>query len=300
MDCEWIVDTVQRYAAGRTTGSEASRGCRISLPLLEPNGDVITIMVVLDPEHSDRYYVTDGGRLNGLLFESSPADPTSADRRLVESLRTRASLDFDANSGAAYAIVKAETLGYWAFEIGRVIASAAAVIPQRRRKRGGRRLSTHVIRRLEKELLDQGLRSFVTGPRQIKGVMDIRRRVDLSYQTSGLALGGHASRAYDVFVLAADLETENALTRATQTVVVATDLSGLEYEPTVRIVHGAVSANEFEAERSREPTDQARRFIEHAATAPKIEQYSWDDPERKAAFMETTRGELASVVSRTA
>ena len=295
MDCEWIVNQVQRYAANRTKGGESYRGCRIDLPLLEPNGDVITIVVEPDPEYPDRYYVTDGGRLNGLLFESSPADPTSADRRLVESLKARATLDSDGNTGAVYAVATAETLGYWAFEIGRVVASAAAVVPQRRRKRAGRRLSTYVIRRLEEELLDQGLRSLVTGPRQIKGVMDIRRRVDLSYQTSGLALGGHFGGAYDVFVIAADLGTEKALTRATQTVIAATDLSGLDYEPTVRIVHGAVRADEWE-----EPTDHARRFIERAATAPKIEQFSWDDPDHKAAFMETTRGELASVVSRTA
>ena len=285
MECEWIVEKVRIHAAARIQGDKTARGCRISLPLLEPSGDVINVMA----EHNQRqgsYYVTDGGRLNGLLFESGPAGPTAADRHAVYQMAQRATLTFDDERRVFYAIADERTLGYWVFEIGRTIAAVASMVPRGRRRRTGRRLSTHVIRQLQEELLEQGLLGLITGPRQIPGITKVPRRVDLTYRA-----GPGTGQAYDVFVIAADLGTANPLRPAQNTVITAHDLHALQDKPTVRIVHGLVEEGNGANESSR--AEDARRLIESAASVSRIEEYSWDDVGGKGAFVEVTRQELA-------
>ena len=287
MDCEDIIQRVRVHATTRIQSAETPRGCRISLPLLEPSGDVITVTVTPGP-HPGNYYVTDGGRLNGLLFESSPAKPSAADRSLVASVVQRATLQFDDQERVYYATAEANTVGYWAFEMGRTIATVASMLPPPRRRRGGRRLSTYIISQLEKELTDQGLRSLIRGPRRIRGITETERRVDLSYRARREPLGDQ-DNVGDVFVIAADLKARDPVQPARAAVMTAHDLSALDIEPTVRIVHGIVKDSETENRR----TEQARRLIESVASVSGIEQYSWDDNTHKAEFVAILRNELA-------
>ena len=176
MECELIVEEIREHAIGRIQRAEALHGCRISLPLLEPSGDVITV-TVMKGRGSGVYRVTDGGRLNGLLFESSAGNPSATDRQLVADIAKRATLEFDDNRRVYYATADSRTLGYWAFEVGRTIATVASMVPRLRRRRAGRKLSKHVIGQLEKELIKQGLRSLIRGPLNIRGVTNAERRV---------------------------------------------------------------------------------------------------------------------------
>ena len=286
MECERIIEKVQVHAFSRIQSAETAHDCRISLPLLEPNGDSITVAVERGPR-SGTYRVTDGGRLNGLLFESSPTTPSLADRRLVADIAKRATLEFDTDKRVFYAVAESRTLGYWAFEVGRTIATVASVVPQKRRRRVGRRLSKYVISQLEKELIKQGLRNLIRGPRNIRGITNTERRVDLSYRTRREPLGDPDNVA-DVFVIAADIGATGSAKAAQDTAIAAHDLSALDDEPITRIVHGVV----HEAESANERAEPARRLIESVAFAPRIEQYSWDDDDRKKVFVEKTRDEL--------
>ena len=287
MNCEDIVHRVRTHAVSRIQSDVTSRGCRISLPLLEPSGDVITV-TVNQGSRSEVYYVTDGGRLNGILFESSPAKPSAADKKLVKTVAKRATLDFDEERRVYYATADAKTLGYWTFEVGRTIATLASMIPPPRRSRGGRKLSSYIISQLEKELSERGLRNLMRGPRTIQGITGTDRRVDLSYSTRREPLGDQGIVG-DVFVIAADLKAKDPVAPARSAVLAAHDLSALDNEPTVRIVHGLVEDNEVDSER----TNRARRLIESVASASGIEQYSWDNSTHKADFVTIIRNELA-------
>lgn len=289
MECERLVEKIRVHAIARIQSAETSHGCRISLPLLEPNGDVITVTVE-QGRVSDTYYVTDGGRLNGLLFESSQASPYLTDRRLVADIAKRATLEFDDDKRVYYATADSRTLGYWAFEVGRTIATVASMIPQARRRRAGSRLSKHVMAQLEKELDRQGLRKLLQGPRHVRGITNVDRRVDLSYRTRRVRLGDQDHEG-TVFVIVADIGVADPMRSAGNTIIVAHDLSALEGEPTTRIVHGVARTERTVNGR----TEQARRLIESVASTSPIEQYSWDDNERRNAFVSTTRDELAAM-----
>ena len=285
MECENILEKVRLHAVVRTQSVGTPRGCRISLPLLEPSGDVISVTVVQDGGSSGTYHVTDGGRLSGLLFESGPVGGSAADQRLVRSIADRATLSFDREHGVYYAPADDQSLGYWAFEVGRTIALAASMIPQQRRHRTGARLSTYVLRQLEQELREQGLRNLVRGSHIERGVMDIEHRVDLSYRTSREPLESR-SPARDVLVIATDLGTADPK-KPTRAVAAAQDLRARDGEPIVRIVHGIV------AEAEAKQTEPARRLIEAVASIAGIEQFSWDDATSKERFVAVTRDELS-------
>ena len=287
MECQDILEKVRIHAVTRIESVETPQGCSISLPLLEPSGDVVSV-TVNEGSRPGVYYVTDGGRLNGLLFESSATKPSASDKSLVKAMAERASLQFDDERRVYFATAEAKTLGYWAFEVGRTIATVASIVPAPRRRRGGRRLSKYVISQLEKELTQQGLRDRLRGPRRIRGITETERRVDLSYRAMREPLGDRSSFV-DIFVIAADLKVQDPVQPARSAIIAAHDLNALDDEPIVRIVHGVVKNGLANIDR----TDQARRLIESVASVSRIEQYSWDNIDEKASFVTRIRKELA-------
>ena len=287
MECQDILEKVRIHAVTRIESVETPQGCRISLPLLEPSGDVVSV-TVNQGSRPGVYYVTDGGRLNGLLFESSATKPSASDKSLVKAIAERASLQFDDERRVYFATAEAKTLGYWAFEVGRMITTVASIVPAPRRRRGGRRLSKYVISQLEKELTQQGLRDRLRGPRRIRGITETERRVDLSYRAMREPLGDRSSFV-DIFVIAADLKVQDPVQPARSAIIAAHDLNALDDEPIVRIVHGVVKNGLANIDR----TDQARRLIESVASVSRIEQYSWDNIDEKASFVTRIRKELA-------
>lgn len=291
MECEGIVEKVRVHAITRIQSAQTPRGCRVSLPLLEPSGDVISVVVERGPE-SGVYYVTDGGRLSGLLFESSPTTPSLTDRHLVTDLAERATLQFDDDRRVYYATADSRTLGYWAFEVARTIATVASMVPRERRRRKGRRLSRYVYDQLVKELNKQGLRGLIQGPRSIKGITEVERRVDISYRARRENLEDQEDFR-DVFVITADVGVADPVRSARQTILAAHDLSALDNEPTTRIVHGGLRGPDT-TNGHPEQAHQARRLIESVASAPRIEEFSWDDSNRKEVFVAITRNELTA------
>ena len=291
MECEHIVEQVRSYVSSCVEGRPAqSGGCRLSVPLLEPNGDVI--YVTLHEESDGSYHVTDGGRLNGILFESTLTTPSRRDQEMVDAIAKRSDLKFDHDRHVFYAVASEDSLGYWIFEMGRTIATVATMVPQPERRRAGHKLSRQVLGQLSREFHAQGLLGpgQVSGRRRVTGVTTTERWVDFSYRRRRSILDEPLME--DVFVIAADLRVATPLKRAQDAVVVAHDLSGREDKPTVRVVHGMVDDSPLDG--SMKQIENARRLIESVATSDRIEEYSWDDADSRAALVAATRADLAA------
>ena len=171
---------------------------RVRFPLLEPSGDEIGVIVSQGPQPGVYVCELRWAPTTGFGLKPNPTKPSAADRELVRCLAKRVTLELDPEKPVYYATAEAKTLGYWAFEVGRTIATVASVIPPGRRRRSGRRLSTSVIGQLERELNNQGLRNRMRGPRRIRGITEFARRVDLSYRTERVPFRGQGSG--DVYV----------------------------------------------------------------------------------------------------
>ena len=126
MNCAELRDLVAKYSVESIEHVDTRAGCRIELPISEPGGDSIGVIV---QELGDGYRVHDGGHIGGLLFQAGPRGASPSDARAVRALLRSAGLSEDPESGAAFADADADSVAYWAYEIGRVIAVAASIAP---------------------------------------------------------------------------------------------------------------------------------------------------------------------------
>ena len=292
-ECERLVEQVRAYTSSYIEGKDTPGGCRISLPLLEPSGDVVYVTVRGGP--GGFYRVTDGGRLQGILFESNLSTPQHRDRESLASLARRFDLEFDHDRRVFFADFDGDSLGYGVFEVGRTIATMASALPSPARKRGGPKLSSHVISQISHEFNARGLLGFgqVSEHRRVLGVTSTERRVDFSYRRKKPLLGEPESDLENVFVIAADLRN-TPVKQAQNAVVVAHDLSGRDDKPMVRVVHGLVESESEPEDRFMQDVTSARRLIESVATSDRIEEYSWDDAKRREELVAVTMAELAA------
>ena len=121
-------DLVAKYSVESIDLVDTRAGCRIELPISEPGGDSIGVIV---QELGDGYRVHDGGHIGGLLFQAGPRGAAPSDMRAVRALLRSADLSEDPESGIAFVDTDAASVAYWAYEIGRVIAVAASIAPSR-------------------------------------------------------------------------------------------------------------------------------------------------------------------------
>ena len=121
-------DLVAKYSVESIDLVDTRAGCRIELPISEPGGDSIGVIV---QELGDGYRVHGGGHIGGLLFQAGPRGGAPADMRAVRALPRSADLSEDPESGIAFVDADAASVAYWAYEIGRVIAVAASIAPAR-------------------------------------------------------------------------------------------------------------------------------------------------------------------------
>ena len=128
MNCSELRDIVAKYSVESIEHVDTRAGCRIELPISEPGGDSIGVIV---QELGDGYRVHDGGHIGGLLFQAGPRGAAPADTRAVRALLRAADLSEDPESGIAFVDTDADSTAYWAYEIGRVIAVAASIAPSR-------------------------------------------------------------------------------------------------------------------------------------------------------------------------
>ena len=128
MNCSELRDLVAKYSVESIDLVDTRAGCRIELPISEPGGDSICVIV---QELGDGYRVHDGGHIGGLLFQAGPRGGAPSDMRAVRALPRSADLSEDPESGIAFVDTDIGSVAYWAYEIGRVIAVAASIAPSR-------------------------------------------------------------------------------------------------------------------------------------------------------------------------
>ena len=126
MNCTELRDLIAKYSVESIELSDTRAGRRIELPISEPGGDSIGVIV---QELGDGYRVHDGGHIGGLLFQAGPRGASPSVARAVRALIRSADLSEDPESGVAFADADADSVAYWAYEIGRVIAVAASIAP---------------------------------------------------------------------------------------------------------------------------------------------------------------------------
>ena len=119
-------DLIAKYSVESIALSDTRAGRRIELPISEPGGDSIGVIV---QELEGGYRVHDGGHIGGLLFQAGPRGASPSVACAVRALIRSADLSEDPESGVAFADADAESVAYWAYEIGRVIAVAASIAP---------------------------------------------------------------------------------------------------------------------------------------------------------------------------
>ena len=133
MNSSELRDLVAAYSVKAIECADTRAGCRIELPISEPGGD--SIGVIVKKLDGGGYRVHDGGHIGGLLFQAGPRGAEPAAVRAVRELLRAADLSEDPESGAAFVDADARSVPYWAYEMGRVIAVAASIAPSFARAR---------------------------------------------------------------------------------------------------------------------------------------------------------------------
>jgi hypothetical protein len=257
--------------------------CRIELPLLEPNGDAISICV---EEHDGKFMVHDGGHISGLLFEAGPAGASAPDKRSVETLVKDAGLAIDSNRGVVFGFAEEASLAYWVLEIGRTIAVVSTIVPTIMRPRTvRRRLGPRIAQQIVQRLIVEGLMAFIKPGLSFRGITEQSRYVDFTYTVAPNRLQRQAETT--VFILALDLDVADPIAKAYRGLAAATDLSGAAVNNNaieVRLVHSVGSANGT--------AERAIKLIRVATAKHLLKDYSWDDPGDRSLFLTSVAQEV--------
>ena len=286
MHCADLHELVLAETQMRMGHVHTRAGCRIELPLLEPSGDSVGVVV---RKSGKGYVVDDGGHINGLLFQSTPGVPAASDRRVVQSLIQSSGLTQDPNSGAVFVETKADSIPYWAYELGRVVAVVASTIPSRRpRQRRPTRLGPRVQKAVTTRLVSDGVMGAIRPATNVRGVSQRTHKVDFSYTLPQSRL--EPERTF--FVLAVDLDIKDPMSRAHRSLITATDLGSVDPPPLVRVVYSTGSANGL--------AEPAVSLIKAAGDRSGLyENYSWDDTSEQHEFIVKVEQEVAPLVQTT-
>ncbi len=284
MECQELRDLILSDTEMRITHSDTRVGCRIELPILEPSGDSIGVIVA---KSSSGYLVHDGGHINGLLFQSAPGAAAKSDLRTVGSLIESAGLMQNRDTGIVCVQTIRESIPYWVYELGRTIAVVASTVPSRRpRPRLPRRLGARVQKAVTTRLASDGVIDVIRQSLNVRGVSQQTHRVDFSYTLPRSPI----SPEQTFFVLAVDFDIKDPMNRARRSLVTATDLGTIDPSPKVRVVYSTGSENGR--------TGPAVSLLRAAGDKSGLfENYSWDDRDERSAFFEKVELEVSPLLS---
>ena len=263
--------------------------CKVTLPLLEPSGDVISVYVA---NGEQEIIVHDGGHIAGLLFESRPKGPTKQDQEVVDGLLSDSGLRKDSGTGLVNIETNEDGLRYWLMELGRVIALVPALIPTppvQRRSNGTRRRMGRTARELTCRLHQEGYIHAITPQRTVQGITNRSHWVDLSYTASDIGFeGSKGISPRIVYILAVDLDVARPVDKAGRSIIAANDLvcsTTEEYQVDVRMVYGFGKADGVQ--------EPAAKLLSATGEKSSFSSYSWDDKEEQSEFLTRVGQELA-------
>ena len=278
----WINVSSHRMVSGEEV-------CRVTLPLWEPNGDVISVYV---SENGQGLVVHDGGHILGFLFESRRNGPTSQDRDVTERLLSDSGLTQDPHTGVVNATTTEDGLWYWLMELGRVMALLPALVPTNatsQTRASSSRMRGRTARALRNRLVHEGYGKAIMPPRRVRGLTNRSHGVALSY-TTGLPFlrMNRSSTSKTVHVLAVDLDVARPLVKADRSIGVANDLLGSNDDSTEIDVRMVYSFGKQDGD--KEP---AARLLAVTGERSSIKSFSWDAEEEQSNFLALVGQELA-------
>lgn len=276
-----------------TDGSEL---CQVTMPLLEPNGDVIDVYLM---EKDGRILVNDGGHISGLLLESGCGRENQENLSIVERQLYYAGMKRDQTTGLVYVEADESGLRYWMTELAQLIAVLPHLLPKPSRNfqyldfeknTPFSAESPRIVWEVSKKLSEAGFDGAIQLNRTVPGHTGIRRRVEFAYtaQQSGFVM----EKA--VYVLAFDLNVRNPLEKASRKLGVANDLAWsaagyTDRKVDVRLVYSLRTGVWDDAPEAR--------LLTAAGEMSELGSYWWDDPEQQDRFMADVSKDLSPSIS---
>ena len=268
---------------------DGEKACRVTLPLWESSGDVVTVYVT---ERDGQTVIDDGGHISGLLFESGLSGPRKQDRDLVERLLLDSGLKKNPDTGVVHVETTVAGLRYWMIELGRVIALVPELIPVASptwSKIGSSRTRGRTAREVRNRLVHSGFSKVINLSQKVRGVSNRIHTMDLSYSAppSPLALG-ETGFMRTVHVMAVDLDVSKPLEKADRSIGIANDLIWATEEDGVIEVTMVYSFGKEEG-----VDEPAARLLATAGERSSFSSYSWDDIEGQNRFLTSVGQDLA-------
>ena len=264
--------------------ADGSEVCRVNMPLLEPNGDIITVYLM---EKDGRFLVQDGGHIAGLLFELSCGKPNQNYWNILDRQLYQTGMKKNPVTGLVYVEADESSLRYWMTELAQLIAvlphllpelptpplysasdKNSAVLPELPR----------IVREVSERLNEAGFGDAIQLNKTTLGQTGIRRRVDLActIRRSGFGIGK------EIYVLALDLNVKNPLEKVGRKLAVANDIawstpSHSGWKVGVRLVYRLRPGLWEDAPEAR--------LLTAAGEKSDLDSYWWDDPIQQDKFI---------------
>ena len=249
-----------------------------SAPFGDQHGDPLWLSVGC---RGDEVTMDDGGAVAGLLFSLDQDEEGSPAFELMDSLTRRHNLVIDYDLGVIRRSCPldkvADTLPVFTRVVLTILTASPHLEKRRRRRRSlGRRLRS----RIRDSYKDWGIDHYVDQRSQIPGCVMSRWPADFHWQL------GSEDRPQNVFVLAADLNIQDPLSKAHKVSSIALDTVDARARDDLRIV---IDTHEGEHEVS-----QAARLIRQYESSLKYTVFDFADNSQRSSFFDQATTELLS------
>ena len=286
MDCEYLKSVIDRQISDwmevkphkMTSGDEV---IRVTLPLLEPDGDVLCLYVA---EREDGLVIHDGGHIGGLLFGIRRDGPTEHDREVVVKLIDHHGLKRDQERGLVFVETDEGGLRFWLLELGWVVALIPfLVLPSFPTEQGMRAKNERTARAVSQRLQETGLEHAIERDDEARGASGRDWRIDFSYVVPATV----QSEGKLVRILALDLDVPKPLEEADKTIAAALDLLGAAITAS-RCEYGVVYGVGNNSWAHHPAALLLAAISEHSP----LSTYCWDDVGEQERFMERLKEDL--------
>ena len=282
---DWMMVKPHKLADGGET-------CRVTMPLLEPNGDVIDVYLT---EKNGRFRVSDGGHISGLLFELSYGKPTQTHWNIVDRQLYHTGMKKDLATGLVYVEADESSLRYWMTELAQLIAVLPHLLPKPSLSRpyslteknlSSLPKSPKIVCEVSEKLNEAGFDDAIQFNETVSGQTGIKRQVDFVYTTRQLGFGVEKA----VYILAFNLDVKNPLEKAGRKLAVANDLawstpSYSDWIVDVRLVYSLRAGTWDDAPEAR--------LLTAAGEKTELSSYWWDSPDQQGRFIADVSKDLA-------
>ena len=251
------------------------------VPWGDQHGDPLGFSIA---RQGTRISIEDGGAVAGLLFTLELDEVGSPAFTLLSSLAQRYGLVIDYDLGVLRSNCSIGEIPYALPEFMRVVVTLLTASPHLPQKQQRRSMGPRLRRRIRDEYKERAIDSYVEQHGQIHGVSDAQWPTDFYWQ---LDFEGHSK---NVYVLAADLNIKDPLSRASR-------ISGLAVD-TLEVRHGDDLRVVIDSATDKVEVAQAVDFICRHSSTLDYEVYDFADKTARKSFLGMAQDEILGVQGR--